>query len=277
MSISIFAKRAFRARRDGHLQRVSSIIRGWQVAEQIGAKLNPQSDYENDVCIYVKPSVGHGYDFNFKGRPYLDIIDGWGLLPVIAKHPEVTVITCSVVDFEFVTNQIANKIVLIPQHHCNFERVKRNRNKITTVGCIGTAAAFPYLPQDLKHHLARRKMKLIEFSKFYTRQDIVDFYLKIDVQIVWRPYIWKHKVRMTNPLKLVNASSFGIPTIALEEPAFVEVKDCYFPVKNLDEFLARLDDLRSSPSLYADYSERCLKKAEMYHIENIAKLYQQLT
>ena len=273
MSISIFAKRAFRAYRDRHLQRVSSIIRGEQIAAQIGAKLNPKRGYENDVCIYVKPHVPRGYDFKFEGRkPYLDIIDGWTLGPVLTMHPEVTAIACSRTDCDTLGQIVNNKIIFIPQHHCNFERLKRDRDQITTVGVIGTSGAFPFLPADLKERLKDRGMDLIEFSQFYTRQDIIDFYRKIDIQIVWRPY----RKKLANPLKIVNGASFGIPTIALDEPYFHELKGYYFPVRNLEDFLTRLDALRSSPSLYADYSERCFKKAEEHHIENVGKLYKNL-
>ena len=289
--ISIFAKRAFlninphepfaertkplRAGR-GHLLRVSSTIRGEQVAEQIGAKFNPESGYENDVCIYVKPYFKKGQDAKndtkFEGKPYLDMLDGHNLAQLVERHPEVTVIVCSQADYDLMTTVISNKIILIPQHHCNFERVSKVREEVTTVGCIGTRLAFPYLPEDLKKELAKRKMKLIEFSRFFTRQDIIDFYLKIDVQIVWRPY----KKILSNPLKLVNAASFGIPTIALDENAFKELKGYYLPVKTLDEFLAELDKLRDSPSLYAKYSDKCLKKAEDYHIEKIGEMYKKL-
>lgn len=291
MSISIFAKRAFLninphepfaerkrplRKGQGHLLRVSSIIRGEQVAEQIGAKFNPESGYENDVCIYVKPYFKKRQDakadIKFEGKPYLDMIDGHNLAQLAERHPEVTVIVCSQADYDIMTKVIPNKIVVIPQHHCNFERVKRTRKKVTTVGCIGTRLAFPYLPKNLKKELAKRKMELIEFSRFFTRQDIIDFYLKIDVQIVWRPY----KKILSNPLKLVNAASFGIPTIALDENAFKEISGCYMPVKTLDEFLIYLDALKIVPGLYDICSTRCLEKAEEYHIENIGKLYKAL-
>src|SRR5436309_1721406 len=111
MNISIFAKPAFlntassvpfvskeaSYKGNGHLQRVSSMIRGEQIASYIGAKLNPTSKYENDICIYVKPHVPKGTtDFKFEGkRAYVDIIDGWGLLPVLEKYPKVGVIACS--------------------------------------------------------------------------------------------------------------------------------------------------------------------------------------
>ena len=115
-------------------------------------------------------------------------------------------------------------------------------------------------------------MEFIEFSKFFSRQDIIDFYMKIDIQIVWRPY---HKI-LSNPLKIVNAASFGIPTIALDEKAFREMAHCYIKVGNFADFLIAIDELRTSPVYYDGYSARCIKKAELYHIENVAKLYQQL-
>ncbi len=279
MSISIFAKQTTLNRR-GYLHRVSSMIRGVQVAEQIGAKLNPSGDYENDVCIYVKPHVPKGHDFNFEGKKnYLDIIDGHNLGQLLLKRPEIIGIVCSDVDYEIMTNiynekgeTIKNKIVLIPQHHCNFGRVKRTGDRITTVGAIGTPTAFDFFPKDLKKELKKRNIKLFEFSGFRTRQEIIDFYMKIDVQIVWRPY----KKILSNPLKLVNAASFGIPTIALDEPAFKELAQYYFPVNNLTEFLTCLDELRADPKLYASYSNACLGKAEDYHIEKIGELYKEL-
>lgn len=257
------------------MQRVSSIIRANQIAEQIGAKLNPESGYENDVCIYVKPHVPPGYENKivYAGKKkYLDVIDGWGLLPTLEANPELKTIACSRTDADTLIRAVKNDVVLIPQQHCNFDREKRSRDGITSVGVIGTAWAFQWLPEGLKESLEQRDIKLIEFSQFYSRQDIVDFYKQIDVQIVWRPY----RKKLANPLKLVNAASFGIPTIALDEPYFHELKGYYLPVRNLEEFLTRLDTLRDSPELYTDYSERCFRRAEEYHIENVAKLYQAL-
>lgn len=284
--ISIFAKEAFlnvnpsqpfrlrtKPLRGGHLQRVSSMIRGDQITDQIGAKFNPEGGYENDVCIYVKPYVRADQDFVFEGRKaYLDIIDGHNLGQLALKHPEVGVIVCSQADYETMSSVIPNKIVLIPQHHCNYDRVKRTRTEIKTVGVIGTSGAFPFLPKGLKEELEKRGMELIEFSRFYSRQDIINFYQKIDVQMVWRPY----KKLLSNPLKMVNASSFGIPTIALDEKAFKEMAGCYLPVRNFEEFLAALDRLRNSSELYSALSDSCLYKAEEYHIETIGELYKEL-
>src|SRR3990172_3557927 len=149
-NISIFAKRAFlntnpysafeskekSYKGHGHLQRVSSMIRADQIVPRIGARLNPESGYENDVCIYVKPMVRKGDDFKFEGKPYLDIIDGHNLAMVAKRHPEVTMIVCSQADMEVMSGEVSNRIVYIPQHHCNFERIRREGREVTTIGGI---------------------------------------------------------------------------------------------------------------------------------------------
>ena len=197
------------------------------------------------------------------------MIDGHNLGQLAEKHPEVGVIVCSKIDYETMSSVIPNKIEFIPQHHCNFERYRRFREGIKTVGVIGTLGAFDYLPKGLKEELAARNIELIEYSRFFTRQNIIDFYQKIDVQIVWRPY----KKLLSNPLKIVNGASFGVPTIALDEKAFKEMGDCYIPVNTFKEFIEKLDLLRTSPLMYQDYSHKCIKKSEEYHIENVSKLY----
>ena len=284
--ISIFAKRAFfninpsedydkrvKPIRGGHLMRVSSIIRADQIAQQIGAKLNPTEGYENDVCVYVKPMVRKGDDYEMKGKKiYIDIVDGHNLGHLAFQHPEAKIIVCSEADQKTMSSVISNEIVLIPQHHCNFERIRRVRKETKTVGVIGTRGAFPYLPQELKQELAKRGIELKEFSKFYSRQDIIDFYMSIDLQIVWRPY----KKLLSNPLKIVNAASFGIPTIALDETAFKEVEGCYLPVHDFNELIDTLEAFISDDELYQGLHQNCLDKSEKYHIENIGKLYKEL-
>jgi hypothetical protein len=284
-SISIFAKRAFlnvdathefeykgESPKRGHLLRVSSIIRADQIADYLGAKLNPEDGYQDDVCIYVKPHVKNDEDFKFEGKPYVDVIDGWGLIPLLKKYPNIPLIACSKQDQKILSRILPNKVVLIPQHHCNFERQVRNRQGIKTIGVIGTAGAFGYLPEGLEKALAEKGIQLLTYSKFFTREDIVNFYKSIDIQIVWRPY----RMRLSNPLKLVNAASFGIPSVVYDESVFQEVLGCYLRAKNLPEILDLVSDLIKFPDLYNDYSATCLKIADNYHIDNIAELYRQL-
>ena len=112
MNLSIFAKNPFRHKRDGHLMRCSSIIRGEQIATFIGAKLNPSKGYENDVCIYVKPHIKPGYEFVFEGKPYLDIIDGRALIETAKKHRHLPVIACSKWSAKYLSRLVNNKIIL---------------------------------------------------------------------------------------------------------------------------------------------------------------------
>lgn len=290
MAISIFAKRAYLSTKSnrpfeyngvkpkhGYLQRLSSTVRGEQIAEAIGAKFNPESGYQEDVCIYIKPPLNGTRDFNFEGKAYLDICDDMRYIEVLKKHPEVSVIAASQWNYDLLKRLLPNhKIVLILQQHCNYERKKRVRKEITVVGVIGNKRAFPFLPPDLKLRLEERGMKLIEFSEFFIREDVVDFYMAIDVQIIWRTFKNYKKDILMNSLKIQNAASFGIPTICYEEPVFEEMKGLYIPVKTLDQFLDALDNLRNNPNLYKQYAKRCLKKAEEFHIDKIGKLYKNL-
>jgi hypothetical protein len=290
MGISIFAKEAFlninpsqplRLRtkpiKGGHVQRVSSLIRGDQIVERIGAKYNPVNGYQDDVCIYVKPMVRKGEDFKFEGRKaYLDIVDGHNLGQLLNKHPEVGCIVCSLADERTMKNVIPNEVVYIPQHHCNFNREIRwsegNVPVINKIGVIGAREAFSFIPDSIRKGLHDLNIELIEFSTFHTRQDIIDFYKSIDLQLVWRPY---RKI-LSNPLKIVNASSFGIPTIALDESAFKEVRNCYWAVESPEEFLMQVKLLKESPSIMIPTIHRCIEKAKFYHIDNIAKMYKEL-
>lgn len=286
MGISIFAQRAFLntnpsepfvytgIKPKGYLKRVSSIIRADQIVKATDGRLNPTSDYENDVCIYVKPVLDENHDFVFQGKSnYLDIIDELGYVEVLKKHPEVGALVLSERDYINVSSLgLPNKIYLIPQHHCNFSRIKRTRKEIKTVGIIGNQKAFRYYPPELSLGLQERGIELLMFSEFFRRADILNFYKKIDLQIVWRPY----KKVLANPLKIVNAASFGIPTIALDESHFKDLGNCYVGVHKISQVFSELDLLIKYPARYEAFSNLCLQKAEGYHIEKIADLYNQL-
>jgi hypothetical protein len=244
---------------------LSSLIRGHQIAERLGAKLNPTEGYENDVCIYVKPG-----ERKFEGIPYIDIVDEEGAL---IRHPEIPVIACSEFSGKVLSKYPHKKIVVIPQQHCNFERLKRTRNDITCVGMIGQSGAWLHVPDYIGERLKERGIELIQYSNFLTRQDIIDYHLKIDVQLMWRPF----NLKMGNPLKLVNAMSFGIPTIALPDDGIGELDGYYLPAHTPEEVITQLDRLIKEPSLYEEYSLKGIAKAEEYHIDNICKLYKELT
>ena len=270
--ISIFAKKHFYTR-SGRLMRMTSMIRGEQIAQAIGAKLNPESGYENDVCIYVKPYVNDDRVFDFAGRSYLDLIDTFKLTRLAKNFPDVSIIACSENDKKVISEAVENKVVCIPQHHCNFERIQKESSELKTVGVVANPSAMKYLPEGLKDRLAEIGLDFVPFENFRERQDLVNYYQTIDLQIVWRPWF----TELSNPLKMVNAASFGVPSIALDEPSFSEMEGCYIPVKTLDEFILAAEKLKSSPTDNEKLVQRGVEKAEEYHIENIAKMYKALT
>ena len=71
---------------------------------------------------------------------------------------------------------------------------------------------------------------------------------------------------LKNPLKIVNAMSLGIPTIAYPEMAYKEIEGYYTRCN-------KIEDLITKPK----YDKKALiEKAEEYHIDNISKLYRGL-
>lgn len=269
--ISFFAKPPFEMK---HLQRVSSIVRGEQIAAYMGnARLNPTSGYEDDVCIYVKPNIKPGNDFKFEKRSYVDIQDGWDLIHTLRKYPEVGVIAYGDLAYETLSKELTNKIVKIPHHHVNFERTRRNRDKVIKIGTTGSAAAWDYIPDVIKEGIKKRGLKLEMYSNFYPRMSVSRFHESVDVFIHWRPFLGR---KLSCPFKIINAASFGVPTIALDEPSFKEVEGAYLPVRDEEEFFGKLDEYIASSELHEQVANRCIEIAEKYHIENIAKLYEEL-
>lgn len=269
--ISIFAKPPYMMR---HLQRVSSTVRGEQIAAYMGnARLNPESGFEDDVCIYVKPHIKPGNNFKFEKKSYIDIHEAIDLVEVLNRYPEVGVIAYGDLAFETLSKLVKNKVVLIPHHHVNFERTVRKRNKILRIGTTGSAEAWNYIPDVIKDGIKARGLKLELYSDFYPRTAVARFHESIDIHIHWRPFL---KRALSCPFKIINAASFGVPTIALDEPSFKEVSGCYIGVKTAQEWLAVLDQLIIDTDVYDRVSKICLQESEKYHISNIAKLYKEL-
>lgn len=269
--INFIAKPPFEMR---HLQRVSSIVRGEQIAAYMGnARLNPPDGSPNDVYVFVKPNIKPGSDFDFPKNSYIDIHDGWDLIHTLKRYPEVGVIAYGDLAEEVLSKELTNKIVKIPHHHVNFERTRRNRDKIVKIGTTGSPAAWDYIPDVIKEGIKARGLKLELYSNFYPRMSVSRFHESVDVFIHWRDW---HDRQLSCPFKIINAASFGVPTIALDEPSFKEVEGTYIGVKTAEEWLEKLDFLIESTGDYSFLAENGIKVAEKYHIDNISKLYEQL-
>jgi len=269
--INFIAKPSFEMR---HLQRVSSIIRGEQIAAYMGnARLNPPTLDEGDVNIFVKPHIKADEEFSFPKNSWIDIQDGWDLTYVLKRYPEVGVIAYGDLAFETLSKELTNKVALIPHHHVNFERIRRDRDKIKRIGTTGSGGALGHIPDELKEGIKKRGLILDYHSSFYPRMAVSRFHESLDIHMHWRPF---GKRKLSAPFKIINAASFGVPTIALDEPSFKEMEGCYIGVKTAEEFLEKLDYLIENPDQYATYSQISYERAEKYHISNIAKLYEEL-
>jgi len=246
-------------------------IRGRQVAEWLKARQNPISEYENDVCIYIKkfPRV-------FSNKQYLDIIDRWKYIEKLKQFPELNVIAVSKLAFSYLSNKLRNKIVLIPHHHCNFERFQRPKRDIKIAGFCGSRGAFSPYENEFREKLSKIGLDLNVCYNYTSRQHVIDFYKLIDIQIIWRDQKARSQ-NLKNPLKISNAGSFGIPTISKpEEFSVIEYKDCFLSAIGIDEACGYAEQLKRDDKLYNDLSKKVLERSEDYHISNIANLYKQL-
>ena len=252
-------------------------IRGTQIVEKIGGKINPKSGYENDTCIYIKTIPPD----NYPKHSYIDVDDAPECIEWIKKHPDIGVIAISKLSQENISKLLnRDDIVYIPHPHCNFEKRLRTRKEVKVVGTIGTKGSF----MDSFAIPFRKKMEEIgiefRFPENYmdytlNRLKVADFYESLDIQVIYRPKMISPSFK--NPNKLTNAGSFGIATIAWPERSYECDWDGYYlPVKSIDEMVDLVKKLRDDNDFYELWSDKALFRAEDYHIDKILKIYQSL-
>jgi hypothetical protein len=277
MNISIFARKYFIGEdveplTKPYLHRGTGLIRGEQIAKFLGARYNPTSGYESDLRIYIKPK---SLD-KIQDGDYIDVSDsGDVIIEQLKKRPKLKLIASSLATYEYLKEKLPNKIVLIPEHHCNFERTKRSRKKFTTGGYVGAPNDFIFsMNPEIEKRLAKIKLKFIAFYDFKNRQDVVNFYKKIDFQI--NPHFWPDDSEIyRHPTKMISAASFGIPTISVRKSGYKEWEGNYIPAEDIDSLIKEVENLKNK-DYYDQWAGKIIKAAEPYHIENIAKLYRQL-
>jgi len=252
----------FHRRRGG-----SGQIRGRQMAERFMARLKPQTGwgYDFDIHIWVKQQPD---DIALPGKHYLDVLDEPRRIPWLKEHPECGVIASSQTGYEYLKQQLGrDDVVFIPQHHCNFERIIRTRDEIKVAGVVGGQGAIQCDAEELEKALADMGIEFRWLRHFRNPDEIVEFYKDIDVQIVWR----MQDRPLKNPLKIVNAMSFGIPTVGYPEIAYQEVDGYYWPTRTIAELVDVIARLRDGFD-----AQRLIDRAEDYHIDNVAPLYKEL-
>ena len=252
--------------------RLSSRIRGEELAHYLRARFNPTSGYEQDVCIWVKP----GDMGRVRNGDYVDFLDGGRFSKVLKYRPEVKVIAASLYSYVYLKDFLKNPMVYIPQHHLNYDRLKRERNEIKMAGYIGgdpPVAIKQY--QAMGQALKKIGWHFITCFNFKNRQEAIDLYRKIDLLIIagWE---WGDVYPFKIPTKLINAFSFGIPVIAYPLKAYQEIEGDYVPINNLEELLAAAEQFKD-PEYYNQWPDKLMKVAEPYHISHIAEKFKELT
>lgn len=267
--ISFFAKEPFILNKPSGktLQRVSSIIRGKEASEYLGAKLNPSDGYIDDVCVHLKP---RNLEI-VKDTDYVDVMDDVKITQMLKARKEIKVIALTIPHKEWLSSILPNEIIHIPHHHVNFERKKRTRKEITTCGYVGSNQPFQRnLVKNLEEVLGKEGIKFVSLLNFERREDTIKFYESIDIQVIGT-FGFLTNAPYYHPTKIINAMSFGIPTVSEEKLGYKDVDGFYLKAKNMRELVLEVKKLQKGWD-----AERLIKEAEKYHIENISKLYKQL-
>ena len=265
MSINIFFPPRY--------ERFASVqIRAKQIGDFIGARIQSEEVSETDTCIYVVTVPREKVSKNV----YLDILDREDMLRRAKRYPWYKVIAMSNLAKEHISDRLGrNDIIVIPNHHCNFERFVKPMKEIETVGCVGNKHSLQCDVNIIKNLLSKIEVKFIFFREYRNRMDVVGFYKNIDLQVVFRPS--EDSAKFKSPLKLQNAGSFGIPTIAYPEYVYQNEWDgCFEPANTVEELVEKVKWFKENNDVYGQMRDKGIRRAEETHIENVAKLYRSL-
>lgn len=277
----------------------SGEIRGQQVGDYLGMPVGmmPGSKANGGINIYVKGQPPEDYP---RGRTYLDLMDAPERIRWTLLHPDIGLIAISKTAKEWMRGKLGrDDIHLIPEHHCNYGREQRTRDRVENIGVSGNRSAFWGITPAIVKRFADMGLRFTyraeeeTWRKFadqrkagwdmswmqvapLTRQTVIEYYRTLDIQVVWRDNRSYGKP-LRNPLKLANAGSFGIPTVAYAEPSYVgEFTGAVVFCQTLEEMFAAVKRLKDDPIYYRDMAQAGRERAEAYHIEHISKLYLQL-
>lgn len=259
----------------------SSEIRGRQVAERANWLYDSDSMRTGDKVVFIKSYPEPDFVDTCRANNielYIDVVDCYGIIPFLDEVPEAKVIAMSKVGLDYLKGKVKNEIRYVPEHHCNFDNELRNVSEIKTVGFIGYDCNFQLDPDVVTKYLNKLGLKFIMKTEFETREDVLEFYRKIDVQLAFRVPGSVHMLvsQLKNPLKLCNAGSFGIPTIAFPELSYVdEWSGYFFPIGSMDGVIYWLTKMLDDFEVYKSMSEAAMHRARYYHIDNIIKKYKE--
>jgi hypothetical protein len=259
----------------------SGEIRGKQIAQKLGVPFDEGIDRDS-IVVVVKAKI---YDVKetlaFVKSLWFDVVDGYGIIEELLEHPEIKAIAIGPMSRDFIARRVNNDLVVIPEHHCNFENVVREDRDVKVVGAMCYPGNFDVDANAVRDALESIGLEFRMRNDFKTREDVVEFYKSIDIQLCvrfWRGIGQKEPPELKNPLKLENAGSFKIPTVAYPEPCFMEEfgEDKFIHVFDINDIVESCKILKSNKRYYDEYAERAWVRAQDYHIDKIAPLYLEL-
>jgi len=259
----------------------SEFTRGYQIANALGCKLNASVKDYDETVIAVKTLFNPAVQKDLRNftNLYMDLVDDVNFIALARQYPTAKLIVLTEAMKDFVSQYLENELVLIPEHTCNFERFVRDAEReVKTVGYVGSPQCFNLGFADVKKALAVAGLNfkyLLCEDKTVTRMDVVNFYKTIDIQLAFRlpdkdvrPQIYR------NPLKLFNAGSFRIPSVAFPEFAYTTCAGTMFlEAVDINNVVDKCYQLKEDKGLYAFYADRVYEWAKQFDIANIAKLY----
>jgi len=257
----------------------STEIRGRQIAAFLGdaAVMDPAELHRDDVVVLLKV-LPREEIVDAVDNIYMDVIDSTGTLQALDRFDKMKAIAISRLAYEYLAERYGNeRVVFIPEHNCNFERSLRITDwPVRTAGYIGEEECFHCDVGELRSRLADIGVGFEFCTKYETRQDVLDFYGKIDLQITFRVDA-KHidvPASLKNPLKLNNAGACGIPSISYPEANYVdEWADCFWPAESLDKVVRIVEDINRDKTAYRVMQSTAIGRAETYHIERVITSY----
>jgi len=244
---------------------ISSELRGVQIRNYLPSGFL-------DSCktdIYIKKGVG---SYGANEKKVVDLVDSD---LAVYKDSNVTgFIVFNDVAREYIERRTSKPIYVIPHHHCNFADLKRIDRDINIVGYVGYEDRL-----SLKVDILRRKLEKHGFvlntcfvTKETSREDVIEAYLEMDINLVFddspAKVLFPPEIKCS--LKVINASSFGIPTVGFRELAYRDVR--MVEASNMYKIVVACLALRDK-LVYNPMAEACIEEAKKFHIKEIAKKY----
>ncbi len=260
----------------------SGLVRGEQIARPLGAPFNPDTHSADALCVHVGRKVQEA-----PGRHVVDLVGCHRLVRWVAGTSH-EVICFSDHSAEYVRSMISNRIHVIPQHHCNEARFLREERPVKVVGFIGAYFSFQYPIPEMTARCADLGLKFVAALESKAprrptqyageRERVVDFYRGIDIQVAFRFYAeHDHNDKLKDAFKVMNAGSFGIPTVSAPEFGYeADARGAYVPARTADEMIAACGRLAGDHTYYQDIAGKARELSERHHISHILPLYEAL-